>query len=243
MDQGGRRSLETAALKAELDDLQRRLYAEHTRSVLFVLQAMDAAGKDGTVRAVFSGFNPAGVRVTSFKAPAGAELEHDYLWRCHAATPRAGEIAVWNRSHYEDVLVVRVKEFVPRGALEEALRTHPRLRADALRRGHHDRQALPAHLQGRAARAVAEPCRRSRPTAGSSTLPTSANATGGTAYMKAFSDAISETSTAERPWYAIPADRKWVRNLAVAKVVHHTLHVAEAPLSGPPDGIVGTVVR
>ena len=106
--------LELDALKVEIEDLQRRLYAQDKQGLLVILQGMDASGKDGTVRAVFGGVNPAGVRVTSFKAPTGRELEQDYLWRCHAVAPGKGEIAVWNRSHYEDVLVVRVKSLVPK---------------------------------------------------------------------------------------------------------------------------------
>jgi len=234
--------LETAALKAELDDLQRRLYAEHTRSVLFVLQAMDAAGKDGTVRAVFSGLNPAGVRVTSFKAPTGAELEHDYLWRCHASTPRNGEIAVWNRSHYEDVLVVRVKELVARARWKKRyghIRDFERMLSDE---GttivklflHISKDEQRERLQRR----VDDPTDRWK-----FNPADLGERDRWDAYMKAFSDAIRETSTPNAPWYAIPADRKWVRNLAVAKVVHHTLHSLKPRYPAPPDGIVGTVVR
>ena len=102
-----------ADTRTAIDLLQQRLYAEGTRSVLLVVQAMDAAGKDGTIRNVLTGLNPAGIHVTSFKAPGGPEVQHDYLWRVHQAVPRRGEIGVFNRSHYEDVLVVRVKRFVP----------------------------------------------------------------------------------------------------------------------------------
>ena len=105
---------ELEKVKQRIDVLQARLAAEGSRGLLLVLQAMDAAGKDGTIRAIFSGVNPAGVKVTSFKVPGGPETQHDYLWRVHAAVPGKGEIGVFNRSHYEDVLVVRVKEFVPK---------------------------------------------------------------------------------------------------------------------------------
>ena len=100
-------------VKVKLDEMQQRLAAEATRSVLLVLQATDAAGKDGTIRSILSGLNPAGVQVTSFKVPGGRETAQDYLWRVHAACPGDGEIGVFNRSHYEDVLVVRVKGFAP----------------------------------------------------------------------------------------------------------------------------------
>jgi len=107
----GRKRL--AELLPKLDALQNRLAAEATRSVLLVLQAMDAGGKDGTIRAVFTGVNPQGVKVTSFKAPAGREAQHDYLWRVHEVCPAKGELGIFNRSHYEDVLVVRVHGLAP----------------------------------------------------------------------------------------------------------------------------------
>ena len=125
---------------AELAVLQNRLYAEGGQSLLVVLQAMDAAGKDGVIRSIFTGLNPAGVRVTSFKVPAGREAEQDYLWRVHASCPAKGEIGVFNRSHYEDVLVVRVKKFVAEERWSEALPPHPRVRTAARRRGHADRE-------------------------------------------------------------------------------------------------------
>ena len=103
-----------AANQEQLRDLQRLLYAESTRSLLICLQGRDAAGKDGTIRRVFGVLNPQGCRVTPFKAPTGEELDHDYLWRIHKAVPPRGEIGIFNRSHYEDVLVVRVHELVPK---------------------------------------------------------------------------------------------------------------------------------
>ena len=114
--------VELQHVKVQLDELQQRLFAENKRSLLLVLQAPDAAGKDGTIRSVFSGLNPAGVRVTSFKVPAGREASQDYLWRVHAACPARGEIGVFNRSHYEDVLVVRVKNLVPESVWKKRYR-------------------------------------------------------------------------------------------------------------------------
>jgi polyphosphate kinase 2 (PPK2 family) len=105
---------ESAALSQRLSELQELLYASHERRLLVVLQGMDTSGKDGTIRHVVSGFNPAGTRVTSFKKPSEEELDHDYLWRVHQQVPAKGEIAVFNRSHYEDVLVVRVHSLVPK---------------------------------------------------------------------------------------------------------------------------------
>ena len=108
---------------ADLAELQNRLWAEHERSLLLVLQAMDAGGKDGTVRKVFSGVNPQGVKVTSFKQPSAEELRHDFLWRVHQHTPRRGFIQIFNRSHYEDVLVARVEGLVPEATWRERFTT------------------------------------------------------------------------------------------------------------------------
>ena len=113
---------ELIELHSRIDALQQRLAAEHTQALLVVLQAMDACGKDGTIRSVFGALNPAGVKVSSFKAPAGHEVDHDYLWRVHSVVPGRGEIGVWNRSHYEDVLVVRVKNLVSRERWERRYR-------------------------------------------------------------------------------------------------------------------------
>src|SRR5687768_5167254 len=113
---GDRKATEaaSAALNRELAGLQERLWAENRRSVLVVLQALDAGGKDGAIRKVFAGVNPQGCRVTSFKAPSEEELSHDFLWRVHHNVPRKGEIGIFNRSHYEDVLIVRVHDLVPK---------------------------------------------------------------------------------------------------------------------------------
>ncbi len=112
---GGKKAAlaECDKIEQHLGDLQEVLYAEHKHKVLIVLQGMDTSGKDGTVRHVMAGFNPAGVHIVSFKKPTQGELDHDYLWRVHAQTPAAGEVVVFNRSHYEDVLIVRVHSLVP----------------------------------------------------------------------------------------------------------------------------------
>ena len=128
------------------------LYAEHKHSVLVVLQAMDAGGKDGTIRHVFSGVNPQGVDVASFKQPTPLELAHDFLWRVHAQAPRAGQIVIFNRSHYEDVLVTRVHKLVDKKTCVrryEHIRDFEALLAEF---GNHDPQILPPYQQGRAAR-------------------------------------------------------------------------------------------
>jgi PPK2 family polyphosphate:nucleotide phosphotransferase len=233
---------ELDALKIEIEDLQRRLYAQGTQGLLVIFQGMDASGKDGTVRAVFSGVNPAGVRVTSFKAPTGRELEQDYLWRCHASAPGRGEIAVWNRSHYEDVLVVRVKSLVPKGRWQKRyghIRDFERMLHDEDTRIvkfflHMSSDEQRERLQNR----VDDPTDRWKfNPADLDERPRWPE------YMSAFSDALSETSTEHAPWYAIPADRKWVRNLAVAKVLHHTLTSMKPRYPPPAEGVIGTVVK
>ena len=232
---------ELSRLVAEIDVLQLKLVAENRQSLLVVLQAIDAAGKDGTVRNVFGPLNAAGVHVTSFKAPVGDELEHDFLWRVHAEAPRRGEIGVWNRSHYEDVLIVRVKNLVPRQRWQKRyrhIREFERLLVDEGTRIvkinlHISKDEQRERLQAR----VDDPNKRWKFRAGDledrklwSQL------------MKAYEVAFNETSTGTAPWYVVPANRKWVRDLAVARIVHHALTAMDPQL--PPDDptVVGTIV-
>jgi PPK2 family polyphosphate:nucleotide phosphotransferase len=209
---------ELEATKARIDLLQQRLYAEGKRSVLLVLQAMDAAGKDGTIRAVLSGLNPAGISVSSFKVPAGAEKEHDYLWRVHQVVPAKGHIGVFNRSHYEDVLVVRVKQFVPQAVWKKRyghIRAFEQLLVDEGTEVvkvflHVSKAEQAARFQER----LDDPEKRWKFRAGDlddrALWP---------AYQKAYEVALSETSTADAPWYVVPADSNSGRNLAVAKIL------------------------
>ena len=146
----------TLQLADELGELQYKLYADRRYGVLVVLQAIDGGGKDSTLRHVFSALNPQGCTVHAFKAPSPEELRHDYLWRVHPHVPPRGEIAVFNRSHYEDVLVVRVDNLVPRSGVAGALPPDQRIRAHAGRNRHPRRQAVPAH----------EPCRAEAPLRG-----------------------------------------------------------------------------
>lgn len=226
---------------AELAALQTRLYAEGSQALLVVLQAMDAAGKDGVIRSIFTGLNPAGVRVTSFKVPAGRETEQDYLWRVHANCPARGEIGVFNRSHYEDVLVVRVKGFVPEARWKRRYRhiaEFERLLADEGTRIvklflHVSEDEQRARLQDR----VDDPEERWKFRAGD--LDDRAL---WKQYHEAYEDAIEATSTADAPWFVIPADHKWVRNLAVARVLRHALEDLDPQLPPPEAGIEGITV-
>jgi PPK2 family polyphosphate:nucleotide phosphotransferase len=221
---GGREKTkaELPALRDELASLQDRLWAEAKRSLLVVLQAIDAGGKDGTIRHVFKGMNPQGTRVTTFKAPTALERAHDFLWRVHASAPAAGEIGIFNRSHYEDVLVVRVHQMVP----ESLWRARYRLInafEEILRHGGTTVIKLFLHISAEEQRRrlrdrLHDPTKRWKFRAedlGERALWDS--------YQAAFAEAIEATSTVDAPWYVIPADRKWFRNWAVSRILVDTL--------------------
>jgi PPK2 family polyphosphate:nucleotide phosphotransferase len=226
---------ELEQVKLRLDVLQQRLYAEERRSVLLVLQAMDAAGKDGTIRSILSGLNPAGVTVTSFKVPGGPEVAHDYLWRVHSACPAKGHIGVFNRSHYEDVLVVRVKGFAPKAVWSKRYRhivEFERMLADegttivkCFLNVSKDEQR--ERLQDR----VDDPEKRWKFRMGD----LDDRKLWGK-YQQAYQDALEQTSTSWAPWYVVPADRNWVRNLAVARLLLATLERLDPKLPAPEPG-------
>ena len=213
---------ELEALLEELGSLQERLYAEGTRSVLVVLQGLDASGKDGTIRHVFTGVNPQGCRVTSFKAPTPVELAHDFLWRVHAECPARGMIGIFNRSHYEDVVTVRVLELAPEEVWSrrpERIVEFERLLVDE------GTTVLKCFLhvsaeeqQERFAERVSDPTKRWK-----FNPKDEETARRFAEYTAAYEQALTETSTEHAPWYVIPADRNWVRNHAVATVLVEAL--------------------
>jgi PPK2 family polyphosphate:nucleotide phosphotransferase len=209
-------------LKGKLTSLQEVLYADGTQALLVVFQAMDAGGKDGCIRNVFSGLNPQGVRVASFKAPTPEELAHDFLWRVHKEVPRKGMIGVFNRSHYEDVLIVRVKNLLPKqvwsqrydliNAFEQGLSlagTH--LLKFYL---HIDKKEQKERLQER----LDNPEKNWK--FNPEDLPEREN---WNAYMKAFSAVFERCSSQAAPWYVIPANNKWYRDVVVAQIILETL--------------------
>jgi PPK2 family polyphosphate:nucleotide phosphotransferase len=214
----GSKSEERAAAEAlhaeniqAMQALQYRLWAEGKRSLLVVLQAMDAGGKDGAIRHVFGPLNPQGVRVVGFKQPSEEELAHDYLWRVHRETPRRGGIVVFNRSHYEDVLVVRVHGVIRREVWErryEEINAFEKRLADE---GttivklflHISKDEQKERLQAR----LDEPEKRWKFSEGDL-----AERRKWGEYLAAFEDAISACSTAWAPWFVVPSDRKWYRN-------------------------------
>ena len=213
---------ELQQLLGELSTLQERLYAEGTRSVLLVLQGLDASGKDGTIRHVFTGVNPQGCSVTSFKAPTPHELAHDFLWRVHAECPARGMIGIFNRSHYEDVVTVGVLGLAP----EEVWRRRPQRIVEFERLLVEEGTTVlkcflhvsPEEQRERFAE------RLSDPTKGWKHNPEDEETARRSAeFTAAYEETISETSTEHAPWYVIPADRNWVRNHAVATVLVEAL--------------------
>ena len=206
---------ETDLLNDRLQDLQELLWAEHRHRLLLVLQGMDASGKDSAVRHVFSGVNPAGVKVISFKAPTTEELAHDYLWRIHRHMPGNGEIAIFNRSHYEDVGVVRVKQLVPESVWRrryEHINAFEKMLAEE---GttilkfflHISKDEQRKQLQER----VDDPTKRWKFNPGDL-----AERARWDDYMTAYGEAISTTSTPWAPWYVVPTNRRWYRDYVLS---------------------------
>jgi PPK2 family polyphosphate:nucleotide phosphotransferase len=225
-----------SAARKRIAELQARLYAEHRRSVLIVLQAMDTGGKDGTIKGVFQGVNPQGCQVRSFKAPTAEERDHDFLWRYHQHVPSAGMIHIFNRSHYEDVLVVRVKSLVPEAVWRgryQAINDFERQLADS---GvtlvkfflHISRDEQRRRLQAR----LDDPAKHWK---------FSSNDLGERArwddYQLAFEEALTRCSTPYAPWYVVPANVKWYRNLVVARTIADTLAAMNPEYPAPESGL------
>lgn len=228
-------------LNHRLEGLQELLHAEGRHKVLVVLQAMDTGGKDGVIRHVFEGVNPLGVKVASFGRPTDQELAHDYLWRVHPHTPGAGQITIFNRSHYEDVLVVRVRGLVPEERWTRRFRhinEWERLLAEegtVIRKFylHISPQEQAERLQER----LDDPTKRWKFKLGD--LEERARWAD---YMAAYEAVLSQTSTPWAPWYVVPADRKWFRNLVVATVLVETLEGLRMGYPPPEDDLTGVVI-
>ncbi len=221
-------------LNQKLDALQELLYAEHKHKVLLVLQAMDTGGKDGTIRNVFEGVNPQGVHIVSFKKPTPEELDRDYLWRVHQHVPGKGEIVVFNRSHYEDVLVVRVHELVPKEVWSqryEQINNFERMLAEE---GttilkfflHIDKEEQAQRLQAR----LEDPQKRWKFNPGDLEERKLWQD-----YMNAYEDVLSNTSTDWAPWHIVPANRKWYRNLVVATTLIEALEDLKMKFPDAPE--------
>jgi PPK2 family polyphosphate:nucleotide phosphotransferase len=211
-------------------------WADGRHRLLVVLQAMDTGGKDGTVKAVFRTMHPLGVRVASFKQPSEAERAHDYLWRVHAQVPADGEITIFNRSHYEDVLVVRVHDLVPRARWErryDHIVDFERMLADegtTIRKFflHISEDEQAERLQAR----LDDPTKTWKFALGD--LDERARWDD---YQRAYEEALSRTSTEAAPWYVVPANRKWYRNEVIAQVLVETLESLDLRYPDPPPDL------
>ena len=205
-----------------INQLQDRLYAEGKRALLVVLQGIDTAGKDGTIRHVFKETGPLGVAVTAFRKPSEDELAHDFLWRAHAAAPRRGFIGIFNRSHYEDVLVGRVRQLAPKDEIEKRYGRINAFEKILAENGtvilkfmlHISKNEQRERLQAR----LDEPKSRWKFTPGDLEDRKLWDK-----FMAAYELALDKCSTAWAPWHVIPADRKWARNAAIAAIVRETL--------------------
>jgi PPK2 family polyphosphate:nucleotide phosphotransferase len=212
--------------------LQYLLYAEAKRSLLVVLQGIDAGGKDGTIRHVMTGLNPQGVKVTPFKVPEGAEKRHDYLWRIHNAAPEWGQIGIFNRSHYEDVLVVRVHGLVPKPVWEKRygqINDFERMLADS---GVRIVKFLLYIDKDEQARRFQE--RLTDKTKGWKFSPSDVKEREyWDDYIAAYQDMLRFTSKKHAPWYVIPANKKWFRNMAVSEIVRQELEAMKLKYPKP----------
>lgn len=232
------------ALQKDLErlaDLQDRLYAEHKQSVLIALQATDTAGKDGTIKHVFRGLNPQGVHITPFKAPTPVELDHDFLWRVHDRVPAKGTIGVFNRSHYEDVLVVRVHELVPKkvwkhrfdqiNEFEEMLAEQGTailkfflyISKDEQKRRLEDRLSNPDKQWKFAMGDLAERERWDD-------------------YIEAYEDVLSKCHKKHAPWHIVPANKKWYRNLVITRALVEALEKLDPQYPKPAEDFSKVVV-
>jgi PPK2 family polyphosphate:nucleotide phosphotransferase len=228
-------------LNAQLAELQNVLFAGHRHKLLVVLQATDTGGKDGVIRKVFSGVNPMGIRVASFKAPSAEELDHDYLWRVHRQMPGKGEIVIFNRSHYEDVLITRVNGWIDNGTAKRRFRQINDFEAMLAEEGttilkfflhisrDEQKQRLQDRLDDEAKTWKFNPADlRTREKWDD--------------YQRAYEEAINATSSPHAPWYIVPADRNWVRDLYVGSVVVTALGNLKMHYPDPPPGLDKVVI-
>jgi PPK2 family polyphosphate:nucleotide phosphotransferase len=229
-------------LRDELIDLQVRLYAEDKHKLLIVFQAMDAGGKDSAIRKVFCGVNPQGVRVQSFKSPSTAELAHDYLWRVHNVVPARGMISVFNRSHYEDVLVVRVEEIVPESVWRpryEQINHFESLLAETgttiLKFFLH---ISPGEQKERFQDRLDDPRKHWKFSRGDLEKRKKWDD-----YMQAYEEMLQQCSTKHAPWFAIPADQKWYRNLSVTRTIVDTIKELDPRYPTQEDDLSDVVVE
>jgi PPK2 family polyphosphate:nucleotide phosphotransferase len=227
---------------AKLDELGYRLFAENRRSLLLVLQGMDTSGKDGTVRHVMQGFSPQSCQVTSFKQPGVDELAHDFLWRIHRATPRKGFIGIFNRSHYEDVLVARVHNLVPKEEWESRYARINRFEELLHDAGttivkvflHISKDEQRRRLQSR----LDDPKKRWK-----FSKADIAERAFWADYQRAYEAALTRCNTPHAPWYIVPANHKWYRNMAISRILRTTLEEMNPQYPKAEKGLKGLVVE
>lgn len=233
---------ETRQLREELIELQRRHYAANKDKLLVVFQAMDAGGKDSTIRRVLRGVNPQGVRVTSFKVPSKEELAHDFLWRVHKEVPARGMIGVFNRSHYEDVLVVRVHNLVPEAIWRSRYEQINYFEKMLSETGtvllkfylHISKEEQRERFQSR----IDDPSKNWK-----FSFDDLEKRKLWDAYMAAYQEMLNRTTSAWAPWYVIPADQKWYRDLAVNRVIVSTLRDLDPQYPEPAIDLAGVKVE
>lgn len=209
---------ESRKLTKRLEMLQEILYAEHKHKVLIVLQAMDTGGKDGTIKKVFEGVNPQGVRVAHFRTPTPEEADHDFLWRVHEQAPGSGEMVIFNRSHYEGILIERVHRLIPRKTWSRRFKEIEHFE----RLLHEDRTVIMKfflHIskdeqKRRMEERLTDPSKQWK-----FNLSDVKERRFWSKYMKAYEDALQNTSTESSPWYVIPANEKWFRDVLVSKII------------------------
>ena len=229
-------------LNEKLQELQELLYAEGKHKVLVVLQAMDTGGKDGAIRRVFDGVNPQGVKVASFKVPTPEEAAHDFLWRVHKVVPAKGELVVFNRSHYEDVLVVRVHNFVPKEVWSKRYEQINAFEKHLAENGttivkfflHISKDEQKERLQAR----LDDPAKHWKFSVGDLGERKLWDD-----YQAAYEDALNKTSTEYAPWYVVPANRKWYRDLVISTVLVNTFKELKMKYPEPKDDLNGIVIE
>jgi PPK2 family polyphosphate:nucleotide phosphotransferase len=230
------------ALNDRLAELQQVLYAEGTRSILLLLQGLDASGKDGVIRSVFRGVNPQGCQVASFKAPTTTELAHDYLWRVHAQLPPRGSLGIFNRSHYEDIVTVRVRNLAPEevwrrrsshiNAWERMLTDEGMAIVKVFLNVSKEEQRI--RLQER----IDDPLKRWKFNRGDLEIRRRFDE-----LVAAYEEALTETSTPWAPWHVVPADRNWVKSVAVGQLLVRALERMDPQIPDAEPGIEGLVVE
>lgn len=231
----------TQALQQRLIARQDMLYAQGKHALLIVLQAMDGGGKDSTIKAIFQGVNPQGVRVTSFKVPTAEELSHDFLWRVHRQTPPKGTIGIFNRSHYEDVLVVRVNELVPEpvwrarydhinafeallaAANTTILKFYLNISKDEQKKRFEERLAKPEKHWKFSKGDLGVRARWED-------------------YMRAYEDVFTYCHTPHAPWHIIPSNKKWYRNYAIMQTIVETLEAMPLAYPAPEESLEDIVI-